>query len=190
MYCERRILGAWLKSHFSSIFPFSHYNFHKFIWAPLSLIHQQHLDINNYKINNGKFIYHMYHERGILGVWKNLIFVHIEEFFSFPRYNWYKSIWAPLWLMYHQNLNVDIYEMHIGECISFIYQERGILGVWIKSHNLCKFPLFFDFLAIMYINWYERLCHWCTSETLILILIKSILGISFIVCITREKYWV
>ena len=49
---------------------------------------------------------------------------------------------------------------------------------------------FFHFFAIIYINWYERLYHWCTNKILMFAYMQYILGSSFALCITREKYWV
>ena len=109
MYHERGILGAWIISHFSSIFSFSHYNLYKFIWAPLSLMYQQNSDADIYEITSGKFIYSMHHGIGTLGIWKQLRFC---AYFSFFRTNFYQSIWAPLSLMHQQNLEFVIDKIH------------------------------------------------------------------------------
>ena len=84
MYHERNILGVWLNSQSSSIFSFSHYNLYKSIWAPLSLMHHQHLDICSYTIHIGEFVCFMQRERGILGIWFKFYFCPIFcDFFIF-----------------------------------------------------------------------------------------------------------
>ena len=62
-----RNIGCMKKITFWAFF---RYTFYKFIWAPLLFMHQPNLESCIYKIKCGKFIYHMDHEREILGVWK------------------------------------------------------------------------------------------------------------------------
>ena len=42
----------------------------------------------------------------------------------------------------------------------------------------------------IFINWYERLYHWCVSIIAMLIFIKSMVGSSITLSIAREGYWV
>ena len=146
-------------------------------------MHQRNSNDDMYKISSREFIYRMYHERRLLGVWT---ISYLSSKFSFSHYILYKSIWAPLQLTHQRNLDIFIYKMYIAKFIYHMYAERGVLGVCLKSHFCAIFVHFFHFLAIIFINQYERLYHWCTR----LIFLKYILGSSFTLCITREEYWV
>ena len=128
------------------------------IWAPLLLMHQHNLDDGLYKINSGKFIYHMYHGRWRLYV---CIVVQFEWNFSFSHYILYNSIWAPLSLMHQQNFDVENYKIFIGECIYSMYCGREILSVWkifAFMFNFLVSPLKFKsllrFSSIILSSWY------------------------------------
>ena len=66
-------------------------------------------------------------------------YADLAGIFSTLQSNLDRLIWAPLSLMHQLNLEVDIYKINIGECISSMYHGREILGVWKKYSFIAHF---------------------------------------------------
>ena len=136
MYNGRGILGLSKICSFIWNFSSFHSNFHKLIWAPLTLMDQPNLDVDDYKVNKGKLIYAMYNGRGILGIWTKF---HHLSFFSNFHSNFYKLIWAIPPVMHQPNPDVNIERITSGKFSPIMYVERRILGVWKICSFICHF---------------------------------------------------
>ena len=115
-----------------AIFSFSRYNLYKSIWAPLSLMHQQNLDVYINKIDVGECIGSSNHERGILGVWKKF---HLCVIFSILHSNWNHCWLQILPCLYPKEFDVEYHIKYIGSIVNSMYNGSWISGVW----KICSF---------------------------------------------------